>query len=115
MKLWLAAVLISSSGVVAPAPQPTQRDSTHSAVIQGAGCVDSGVEAGCKVLKDTKTGDAYVLFFATKQPAPSTAIWFKGTTHQGMTTCMQGTAVDVFKWKRTSARCPASASPANSY
>jgi len=38
------------------------------------------------------------------------AIWFKGAAHQGMTTCMQGKAVDVSKWKRTKAQCPAPAS-----
>jgi len=104
----LIAVLTLNLSAVALAQQPAQQDSTHhNAVIQAAGCVDSGVEAGCKVLKDTKAGDTYVLFFGAKEPASGTAIWFKGTAHQAMTTCMQGKAVDVSKWKRTKGHCPA--------
>ena len=107
MKFLLTAVVTLSFGAVVLAQQPAQQDSTPKAVIQGAGCVDSGVEAGCKVLKDSKTGDTYVLFFGGKEPAPGMAIWFKGAAHQGMTTCMQGKAADVSKWKRTKAKCPA--------
>ena len=104
MKFLLTVVFTLSLGAVVPA----QQESTPAEVIQGSGCVGSGVEAGCKVLKDTKTGDSYVLFFSGKEPAAGTAIWFKGVAHPGMTTCMQGKAVDVSKWKRTNAQCPAS-------
>ena len=68
--------------------------------IQASGCVQAGVEGGCTVLKDAKSDKLYNLFFASdKKPAPDTAISFAGTAHNGMTTCMQGTAVDVKKWK----------------
>ncbi len=69
-------------------------------LIQATGCVEPGVETSCIVLKDTKTGDTYNLFFSSKVPKPGSAIWFEGTPHQGMTTCMQGRPVDVTKWKR---------------
>jgi hypothetical protein len=95
--------------LVVPAQQPAQQNSTHNAVIRGSGCVETGVEAGCKVLKDTKTGDTYVLFFAAKEPGPGTAIWFKGTAHQGMTTCMQGKALDVLKWNPSKMHCTGTA------
>ncbi len=114
MRFLLPAVFTLSFCAVVSAQQSAQQDSTPNAVIQGAGCVDSGVEAGCKVLKDTKTGDTYVLFFSGKEPAPGSAIWFKGAAHQGMTTCMLGKAVDISRWKRTKAQCPA-ATPDSSH
>jgi len=107
MKLLLVALFTLSLRAITLEQQPAQQDATDNTVIQAEGCVVSGVEAGCKVLKDTKAGDTYVLFFRTKQPVSGTAIWFKGIAHQGMTTCMQGKPVDVSQWKRTKAHCPA--------
>jgi hypothetical protein len=82
-----------------------------AAKVTGSGCVEPGVEAGCKVLKDAKTGVSYNLFFSSKdQPAFDTAISFEGTSHDGPTTCMQGKAVDVSKWSKIRMHCPAAAS-----
>jgi len=75
--------------------------------ITGSGCVEAGVEAGCLVLKDSKTHDLYNLFFAGKPPAINTAIRFTGTAHQGPTTCMQGTPVNVKKFTVLRMHCPA--------
>jgi hypothetical protein len=88
-------------GAVALAQPPAQPEVPHDAShIDGAGCVQSGVESSCKVLKDAKTGDTYTLFFSSKAPSAGTAISFQGTAHQGMTTCMQGKAVDVAQWTK---------------
>jgi hypothetical protein len=75
--------------------------------LQGSGCVQNAVESGCHVLLDSKTGDTFNLFFNSKAPKSGTAIWFKGTAHQGMTTCMQGKPLNVTKWKKEKGiKCP---------
>ncbi len=76
-------------------------------MIQGSGCVEKAVEKSCKVLIDTKTGETLNLLFSAKVPKSGTAIRFKGTAHQGMTTCMQGKPVDVTSWKKEKGiKCP---------
>lgn len=81
--------------------------------IQGSGCVENAVETSCHILLDSKSGDTYNLFFSAKVPKTGTAIWFKGTPHQGMTTCMQGKPVNVTKWKKeTGIKCPPPSPPA---
>jgi hypothetical protein len=75
--------------------------------IKGSGCVQKAVETGCHVLVDSKTGNTYNLLFSGKVPKSGSAIWFKGTAHQGMTTCMQGEPVNVTKWKKEKGiKCP---------
>ena len=91
--------------------QPAKPDTAPGDTIRGTGCVQAGVESGCTTLKDNKTGEMYTLFFASgKAPAANTGIWFEGAAHQGMTTCMQGSAVDVAKWKRKKLHCSAPSS-----
>lgn len=75
--------------------------------IKGSGCVENAVEHACHVLIDSKTGDTFNLLFSGKAPKSGTAITFKGTEHQGMTTCMQGKPVNVTKWKKEKGiKCP---------
>jgi hypothetical protein len=75
--------------------------------IKGSGCVENAVEHACHVVIDSKTGDTYNLLFSGKVPKSGTAITFKGTAHQGMTTCMQGKPVNVTKWKKEKGiKCP---------
>jgi hypothetical protein len=75
--------------------------------ITGTGCVEAGVEAGCLVLKDMKSGTLYNLFFRHNPPEINTAIHFTGTRHDGPTTCMQGTAVNVNQFTKVRMHCPA--------
>lgn len=83
-----------------------------SKTIKGSGCIEIGVENPCHVLIDSKTGDTFNLLFAGKVPKPGTPIQFMGAEHQGMTTCMQGKAVDVTKWKKEKGvKCPPPAEP----
>ena len=90
----LAALLLTSVRAHSPAKTVT-----------GSGCIKAGVEAGCLVLKDTKTGTLYNLFFKMNSPGIGTAIRFTGTRHRGATTCMQGTAVDVTEFTVITMRC----------
>jgi hypothetical protein len=100
-------------GLMVPTASFTQTGQARPAAparartISGSGCVEAGVEAGCLVLKDSKTHDLYNLFFAGKPPAINTAIRFTGTAHQGPTTCMQGTPVNVKKFTVLRMHCPA--------
>ena len=97
--------------VAALASAQTQQ-STKPKTIQGSGCIEKAVESSCHVLTDTKTGDLYNLLFSGKVPKNGTAIWFKGTEHQGMTTCMQGKPVNIKKWKKEKGiKCPPPAQP----
>ena len=91
-QLLLPTLLLSALGFAQQTAKPV--------VIQGSGCVSRAVESNCLVLKDSKAAEMYNLLFAENPPPPGTAIRFKGTEHQGMTTCMQGKAVNVSSWKR---------------
>ena len=88
----------------------TQKDKSAPTgkTITGSGCVEAGVEAGCLVLKDTKTGTLYNLFFQGTPPAVNTAIRFTGSLHEGPTTCQQGTPVDVKNFTPIRQSCSAS-------
>jgi hypothetical protein len=98
----------------ATAQQSSESPASKPAVIRGSGCIAKAVETSCLVLKDSKTGELYNLFFVDQDRAPAsgTAIRFQATEHQGMTTCMQGKAVNVSKWKTLKdAKCPAEPEP----
>ena len=97
--VWLVA---SFAGAGAQTQQPSS-----SKTIKGSGCVENAVETSCHVLLDAKTGETFNLFFSGKAPKSGTAIWFKGTAHTGMTTCMQGKPVNVGTWKKEKGiKCP---------
>ena len=95
--------------VVAYAEPSESKDAAKS--IKSSGCVETGAEAGCLVLKGLKDKKEYNLFFASgKKPSVGTAISFTGKIHAGPTTCMQGTPVDVTKWVQLRMHCPVPAS-----
>ena len=97
--VWLVASFVAASA-------QAQQSSKPSAV-KGSGCVEKAVETSCQVLLDAKTGETYNLLFSGKAPKSGTAISFKGTEHNGMTTCMQGKPVNVSKWKKEKGiKCP---------
>ena len=79
--------------------------------IRGEGCVESGVEARCLLVKDIKNGTQYNLFVKGIQPAIGSGIEFSGVPHRGITTCMQGTSVDVVSWVRKDLKCTDGAAP----
>lgn len=94
--------------------QNSSHATTKPAAIHGSGCVEKAVETSCHVLTDSKTGETYNLLFGGKVPKAGTAIRFKGTAHQGMTTCMQGKPVNVTSWKKEKGiKCPPPAPPAH--
>jgi hypothetical protein len=93
--------------------QPSNQAAAKPKTVRGSGCIESAVESSCHVLIDSKSGDTYNLFFSGKVPKSGTAIQFKGTAHQGMTTCMQGKPVNVVSWKKEKGiKCPPASNPA---
>jgi hypothetical protein len=101
----LAALLFAG---MAAGQAKKDKSAPAAKTITGSGCVEAGVEAGCLVLKDTKTGTLYNLFFQGTAPDINTAIRFTGTLHEGPTTCQQGTPVDVKKFTPIKQSCSAS-------
>lgn len=80
--------------------------------VKGQGCVAAGVEASCLVVKDVKTGILYNLFFKGTKPAVGSGIEFTGVPRDMMTTCMQGTPLEVSNWSRVDAlKCSSSPAP----
>lgn len=76
--------------------------------VEATGCVEAGVEAGCLMLRDLKSGKLYNLIVKVPHPRVGEGIEFTGTLFRGMTACMQGTPVEVEKWEpRATLKCGA--------
>ena len=107
-KLSLVSVVLAMSTFTVRGQSGEEKNppaATQSDKVMGSGCVEAGVEAGCIVLKDAKSGTLYNLFFKGKKPTIGSAIQFSGTTHDGPTTCMQGKPVNVTEWKPSKMKC----------
>lgn len=105
MKVWLALAFVLCWFSAAQAQHAPDQGTVQNTAVHATGCVTPGVEHGCTTLKDKKTGEVYTLFFAADAPPADTGISFDATPHQGMTTCMQGQAVDVSKWSKVKMKC----------
>lgn len=79
--------------------------------IRGMGCVQPGVETRCLSLTDVRTGALFDLFIKGVQPAMGSGIEFIGSPHEGVTTCMQGTAIDVKTWVHRNLKCVQGTAP----
>ena len=108
MRILLAAVLVASGVSFAFALPPPQQKHQQ---IRGEGCVEPGVETRCLVVKDIRTGALFELFFKGIQPALDTGIEFSGSPHHGVTTCNQGTPLDVFSWVHKDLKCTEGTAP----
>jgi hypothetical protein len=91
MRLFPIALIATTLSVIAGPPQKPPQ-------IHGEGCVEPGAEARCLVVTDLKSGNLYTLLIKGMQPEIGSGIEFTGLPHKGVTTCMQGTAVDVQTW-----------------
>ena len=98
----LAVLAISMTGT-AVVKQGTQPESKQ---VHAEGCVEQGVEAGCMVVKDAKSGVVYNILIKGKRPSVGDGIVFTAVPHDGVTHCMQGTAVEVLNWTpKSSLQC----------
>jgi len=96
-RMTLAAMLAAAISLpfLAPGQQPKQ----DAKKVEGAGCVEAGVEAGCLIVKDIKSGKVFNLIVREPRPRVGEGIEFAGMLFGGVTTCMQGTAVQVASWR----------------
>jgi hypothetical protein len=90
--------------------QPSPK--TAPVPVHGQGCVASGVEAGCLMVKDSGSGVLYNLLISGMHPKVGEGIEFTGIPHDGPTVCMQGIAVKVTQWaQKDSIKCPSNETP----
>ena len=74
--------------------------------VRAEGCVEAGVEAGCLVVKDLKSGTLYNLRIKGPHPKVGEGIDLVGVPFDGVSICMQGPVVDVIKWApKASLKC----------
>lgn len=97
--LFVVVAFMSSAGV-APAQVAGQGVSVF-------GCVRQGVEIGCLIIKDRKTGKAYQINAASPKPDPARnlAVKLKGQITQGVDFCQQGPILTAIAWNYTKLRC----------
>ncbi len=92
-----------------PAPAP---ESTESKQVHAEGCVEQGVETGCLMVKDRQSGKLYHVLIKGLRPQPGSGIEFTGVPHDGPTSCMQGTPLDVISWvDKSSLECAQDGAP----
>jgi hypothetical protein len=66
--------------------------------VHAEGCVEAGVEAGCLMVKDVKSGSLYNIMIKGPRPPVGDGIIFVGVPFDGLTYCMQGIALEVIHW-----------------
>jgi len=88
-----AAITFAGAAMIAGAGRAQE-----SAKVRAEGCVEPGVEAGCLVVKDVKSGKLYNVRSKKPRPEIGTGIEFTGALYEGQTVCMQGIAVNVISW-----------------
>jgi hypothetical protein len=93
----------STFGLAGPPEKPQQ--------LRGEGCVEPGVETRCLVVKDVRNGTLFDLFVKGVQPEIGSGIEFVGVPHHGITSCVQGTSVDVLTWAHKDLKCTQGTAP----
>jgi hypothetical protein len=86
----IAAVLAAGSFAVSAAAAP------KDVVVPFSGCTMPGVEAGCLLVKNGKR--IYNISSAKPRPNLYRTIAGHGVVSNGVTTCMQGTALSDVRW-----------------
>jgi hypothetical protein len=99
-------MLAVAAATAAAGPEPKAKE------VRAVGCVEAGVEANCLVLRDLKSGELFNLLVKEPRPAIGDGIEFTAVPFDGMTYCMQGTAVKVTAWTRKAqVKCTKQAAP----
>jgi|HubBroStandDraft_1064217.scaffolds.fasta_scaffold04372_1 hypothetical protein len=108
-RLIVAAAIAFASAIPAQKPSPKPAP----VPVRGQGCVANGVEAGCLVVRDQGSGTLYNLLISGARPKVGEGIEFTGSPHDGPTSCMQGTPIDVSSWSENdTVKCSSDATPA---
>ncbi|HKW98265.1 MAG TPA: hypothetical protein VJN43_11070 [Bryobacteraceae bacterium] len=108
----LLAVSLAAFQESAPRPERAKYD------VHILACVRRGVEAGCLIVTDAKTGQAYDITAAPSQSPPDGGApekpkadllmvdLYGNVCKDCMGTCMQGVILKDIKWRYTRRRCP---------
>lgn len=95
------AIALMARAMVATAQQPeVPKPQPETKKIHGEGCVETGADARCLVVRDLRAGRIYNILVGDPRPTPGEGIEFTGTLHQGANVCMQGAAIEVEHWAR---------------
>jgi hypothetical protein len=105
--LSMTAVMLAGAAIAAAAGTTPE-----AKPVRGEGCVEAGIEMRCLVVKDLKSGVLYNLLVKEPIPIVGDGIEFTGVPFDGVTYCMQGTALKVTDWARKdSLKCSLSKTP----
>jgi hypothetical protein len=110
-QLWAVAGRAGTAGLLAITLSPFAGPQEKAQEFHGMGCVQPGVETRCLEVTDVHTGVLFDLFIRGVQPAMGTGIEFIGLPHRGVTTCTQGTQVDVKTWIHRDLKCVQGTAP----
>ena len=106
----LLVAVLAVSGLVAATLQDRPKERDQSERVSGEACVKAGVEAGCLVLvtwDENKAPLRSYLVIGKKRPTKNSVVRFVGETQPGtMTTCMQGTPVELTEFVNLQMECP---------
>lgn len=84
-------------------------DGTHAAgqTVNILGCVSRGVEFGCLVIKDHRTGKTYQINSANPPPDPAKnlVVSLKGQVTGGIDFCQQGPILQDITWNYMRTSC----------
>jgi hypothetical protein len=71
------------------------------------GCVSRGVEFGCLIIKDRRTGKTYQINAANPPPDPAKnlVVSLKGQIFEGVDFCQQGPILKEITWNYTRMAC----------
>jgi hypothetical protein len=74
------------------------------------GCVVTGTERGCLIIKDNASNKTYQINAANPKPNPrqGLAVLLHGVVTNKMDTCQQGPVLENITWTYTKMRCTAS-------
>jgi hypothetical protein len=96
----IAIGLLAASAFTSAQEPNIPKPQKESNKVHGEGCVETGVDARCLVVRDLKAGKLYNIIVGEPRPTPGEGIEFTGTLHQGANVCMQGAAIEVERWAR---------------
>ncbi len=106
----LLVAVLAVSGLAAATLQDRSKERDQSEKVSGEACVRAGVEAGCLVLvtwDENKAPLRSYLVIGKKRPTENSVVRFVGETQPGtMTTCMQGTPVELTEFVDLQVECP---------